>query len=110
MIDKYLVLSKLQEEYEKSGLSYERIEKMTGLSHSSVQRYITGRSKKIPFFDLVEICNAIGCDITEIISMVEETGYSEKRNTLISLAERIPESKVQVMIDLLQSFLEDEKK
>lgn len=44
---------RLKELIERTGLSYAEIEKVTGISKSSLQRYATGQTKKIPL-DVVE--------------------------------------------------------
>ena len=40
--------SKLKEAYEASGLSYSELSKLTGISRSSLQRYVVGTTKKVP--------------------------------------------------------------
>ena len=45
---------RLSNAIEKSGLSYPELEKLTGISKSSLQRYATGVTKKIPI-DCLEI-------------------------------------------------------
>ena len=44
---------RISQAIEKSGLSYPELEKMTGISKSSLQRYATGVTKKIPI-DCIE--------------------------------------------------------
>lgn len=47
---------------EKSGLSYPELEKITGVSKSSLQRYATGGTKKIPIECIEKIAEATGTD------------------------------------------------
>lgn len=44
---------------EKSGLSYPELEKLTGISKSSLQRYATGTTKKIPIDCLEKLAKVL---------------------------------------------------
>lgn len=47
---------------EKSGLSYPELEKLTGISKSSLQRYATGTTKKIPIDCLEKLAKILNLD------------------------------------------------
>lgn len=47
---------------EKSGLSYPELEKLTGISKSSLQRYATGATKKIPIDCLEKLAKVLNLD------------------------------------------------
>ena len=47
---------------EKSGLSYPELEKLTGISKSSLQRYATGVTKKIPIDYLEKLAKVLNLD------------------------------------------------
>lgn len=49
---------RISQAIEKSGLSYPELEKMTGVSKSSLQRYATGVTKKIPIDCIEKIAEA----------------------------------------------------
>lgn len=53
---------RISEAIEKSGLSYPELEKITGVSKSSLQRYATGVTKKIPIDCIEKIAEATGFD------------------------------------------------
>ena len=61
------IIQKLQEAQKESGLSYAVLEKMTGISHSSIQRYLTGTSKKFSFEDVTKIARALALDPAEVM-------------------------------------------
>lgn len=71
------ILKRLQEAQRESGLSYVQLEKRTGLSKSSIQRYISGTTKKVPFSDLEKICRALGCDPVEVLGWSEDPDDAE---------------------------------
>lgn len=54
------VIKRLKECIEQSGLSYEQLEKKTGISRSSLQRYANGITSKIPIDAIQTIAEALG--------------------------------------------------
>lgn len=58
---------RISEAIEKSGLSYPELEKITGVSKSSLQRYATGVTKKIPIDCIEKIAEATGSDARYIM-------------------------------------------
>ncbi len=53
---------RINEAIEKSGYSYPELSKITGISKSSLQRYATGETKKIPIDCIEKIAQATGSD------------------------------------------------
>ena len=53
---------RISEAIEKSGLSYPELERLTGISKSSLQRYATGVTKKIPIDCIEKIAEATHAD------------------------------------------------
>lgn len=53
---------RLSEAIEKSGYSYPELEKITGIPKSSIQRYATGGTKKIPIDCIEKIALATNAD------------------------------------------------
>ena len=53
---------RISEAIEKSGLSYPELERLTGISKSSLQRYATGVTKKIPIDCIEKIAEATHSD------------------------------------------------
>ena len=54
---------KLLEQMQLSQLTYADLEKMTGISDSTIQRYFTGKTKKIPINNLLSITEALNIDL-----------------------------------------------
>lgn len=73
--DTQLILKKLIEVIEASGLSYGEIAKRTGIPKSSIHRYATGLTKKIPIDAVRLIADATGVSTSYIM------GWEGKENT-----------------------------
>lgn len=54
------IIKRLKECVEKSNLTYLELEKRTGIAKSSLQRYVSGTTKKIPVDSIQIIAKAIG--------------------------------------------------
>ena len=54
------IIKRLKESIEKSGLSYVELEKRTGIAKSSIQRYASGTTKKVPIDAIQAIARAVG--------------------------------------------------
>lgn len=46
--------------FAESGMSYSALSEQTGVSKSTLQRYVTGATKKIPADELCKICRVLG--------------------------------------------------
>ena len=64
-----------------SNLSYAELEKRTNIPKSSIQRYATGKTKKIPIDAVKLIADATGSSASWIMGWSKET---EKKNDTIS--------------------------
>lgn len=73
---------RLNEAISKSGYSYPELEKMTGIPKSSIQRYATGETKKIPIDCIEKIAIATNADSRYLMCWedkpVEKEGEIEK--------------------------------
>ena len=54
------IIKRLKESIEKSGLSYVELDKWTGIAKSSIQRYASGTTKKVPIDAIQAIARAVG--------------------------------------------------
>ena len=61
----------LKETLEKQGKSQYWLAKETGISQSTLSNLCANKTSKIDFLVLQKICNALDCDITDIISVKE---------------------------------------
>ena len=53
------IIERLRDAVESSGASYAQLEKLSGVPKSSIQRYVTGNTKKIPIDNLKAIAKAL---------------------------------------------------
>ena len=98
---------------EKSGKSYQELERITGIKKSSLQRYATGKTTKIPL-DVIEILSN-----TFSVSQEYLMGWSEKEETtshdkveltegekmLLDLFRRVPEENQQLVLQMIRAAL-----
>lgn len=96
---------------EKSGLSYQELEKLTGVKKSSLQRYASGATSKIPL-DVIEKLAA-----TFEVSQEYLMGWDEKKNSpselqltegekaLLDLFNRVPQDKQQMVLEMIRVAL-----
>jgi len=63
---------RINEAIEKSGYSYPELSKITGISKSSLQRYATGETKKIPIDCIEKIAQATNTDSRYLMGWEEE--------------------------------------
>lgn len=72
---------------EKAGISYIELEKRTGIAKSSLQRYASGNTKKIPIEAVEAIASATGCDASWIM------GWRDNIQTISSIIHPVPKMK-----------------
>lgn len=61
----------LKETLEKQGKSQYWLAKETGIAQSTLSNLCANKTSKVDFIVLQKICNALRCDITDIISVKE---------------------------------------
>ena len=74
------IVNRLKESIDKSGLSYVELERITKIAKSSIQRYASGSTKKIPIDAIQAIASAVGVSAAYIMgweSNVEKISYSK---------------------------------
>lgn len=101
---------------ERSGQSYQELEKATGIKKSSLQRYASGVTTKIPLDVIEKLSKAFNVSQeylmgwTEDINNVEknspeEPKLSEGEKILLDLFRRVPEDKQQMVLSLIRVAL-----
>lgn len=70
-----LIIKRLKQIIDDSGLSYVELEKKTGISKSALQRYANGSTKKIPIDVIQAIAETLG------VSAAWVMGWEEKNET-----------------------------
>jgi transcriptional regulator with XRE-family HTH domain len=95
---------------DRSGLSYQELEKLTGVSKSSLQRYASGVTTKIPFDVIEKLANAFN------VSQEYLTGWDGQKETpsepqltgvdkeLWEMLKRIPEDQKKRWLQLGRVF------
>ncbi len=63
------IINRLKCSIENSKLSYVELEKRTGIAKSSIQRYASGSTKKIPVDAVIKIAQATDVDLSWIMGL-----------------------------------------
>lgn len=96
---------------EESNMSYQDLEKLTGIKKSSLQRYASGVATKIPL-DVIEKLSA-AFNVSQEYLM----GWDEKKDSpsdpeltegekiLLDLFRRVPEDKQQMVLQMIRAAL-----
>lgn len=96
---------------EESSLSYQELEKLTGIKKSSLQRYASGATTKIPL-DVIEKLSIafnvsqeylMGWDEKE--SSPSEPSLTEGEKVLLDLFNRVPEDKQKLVLQMIRAAL-----
>lgn len=101
---------------EQSGQSYQELEKSTGIKKSSLQRYASGVTTKIPLHVIEKLSKAFNVSQeylmgwTEDIKKVEknppeEPKLSEGEKMLLDLFRRVPEEQQQLVLQMIRAAL-----
>ena len=100
---------------ESSGMSYQELEKLTGIKKSSLQRYASGSTTKIPL-DVIEKLSIafkvsqeylMGWDEKE--SSPSELQLTEGEKALIKLLRRVPAAEQPIVIEKILSALDSQE-
>ena len=71
-----LIIKRLKQAIDESGLTYSQLESKTGISKSALQRYATGITKKIPVDTIVAIAQVLNVSAAWIMGWSEEDNKS----------------------------------
>lgn len=85
---------------EKCGYSYPELSKITGISKSSLQRYATGETKKIPIDCIEKIANATGTSAKYLMGWEENNTANECKTDKINeanLSETLDSKKIRLI-------------
>ncbi len=86
---------RINEAIEKSGYSYPELSRITGISKSSLQRYATGETKKIPIDCIEKIAQATNIDSRYLMGWEDETQPHDDLTTLMSRYDNIKPIKLK---------------
>ena len=111
-----LRLERIKQLIEESGMSYQELEKVTGIKKSSLQRYATGVTTKIPL-DVIEKLSVtfnvsqeylMGWDKKE--ASPDKLALTEGEKLMLELFRKIPEERQPEALELLRVALKMQKK
>ena len=94
-----------------SDLSYQELEKLTGIKKSSLQRYASGITTKIPLDVIEKLAKAFNVSQEYLMGWEEKESPSEPKLTegeqkLITLFRQVPEDKQQMVLQMIRAALE----
>ena len=101
---------------EKSGRSYQELEKLTGIKKSSLQRYASGVTTKIPLDVIEKLSIAFNVSQEYLMcwdekkSSPSEPQLTEGEQAMLELFRRIPENRQEEALDLLRVALKMQQK
>lgn len=96
---------------ESSDLSYQEIEKRTGIKKSSLQRYASGVTTKIPLDVIEKLSKAFNVSQEYLIGWDEkqsspsEPTLTEGEKLMLELFRKIPEDKQAAALEMLRAAL-----
>lgn len=102
---------RIRELIEQSGKSYQELEKLTGIKKSSLQRYASGVTTKIPLDVIEKLSVAFNVSQEYIMGWEQKENYprepqlTEVEKLMLELFRRIPEDKQSEALDLLRVAL-----
>lgn len=92
------ITQRLKEAYERKGLSYIELSKISKVPRATIQRYVAGTTDRIDIDKLQAICNALEIDTAYVI------GWSSPKEP-----KREPEQDAEI-IQLLSSLSDESRK
>ena len=96
---------------EGSNLSYLELEKITGIKKSSLQRYASGVTTKIPLDVIEKLSKAFNVSQEYLMGWDEkkdsptEPQLSEGEKVLLDLFNRVPEDQQQLVLQMIRAAL-----
>ena len=94
-----------------SELSYQELEKLTGIKKSSLQRYASGATTKIPLDVIEKLSVAFNVSQAYLMGWDEKEGsptelqLSEGEKVLLDLFNRVPEDQQQLVLQMIRAAL-----
>ena len=94
-----------------SGLSYQELEKLTGIKKSSLQRYASGVTSKIPLDVIEKLAVAFNVSQEYLMGWDEqksspaEPQLSEGEKVLLDLFNRVPKDQQQLVLQMIRAAL-----
>ena len=94
------IRKRLKDAYDNSKATYDKLGAVTGIGHSVINRYLTGKTKKIPLDDFLKICYAIGADPRIILGWVDEPAEEPvSKAELVAVSEQLSPQGQEKLLD-----------
>lgn len=96
---------------EASGKSYQELEKVTGIKKSSLQRYASGATTKIPLDVIEKLSVAFNVSQEYLMgweeqkSSLDKPELTEGEKLLLDLFNRVPEDRQQLVLQMIRAAL-----
>ena len=96
---------------EKSGKSYQDLERFTGIKKSSLQRYASGATAKIPLDVIEKLSKYFNVPQTYLMGWDEEENppeepkLNEGERMLLDLFRRVPEDQQELVLGMIRAAL-----
>ena len=101
---------RIQSEMHRNSLTLLEIERRTGIKKSSMQRYVSGETGKIPMSAIEKLANLFGVSASYLMGWDEqykapsEPQLTEGEQQLLELFRLIPEEKQKVFLEMGRVF------
>ena len=92
--------------------TYQELEKLTGIKKSSLQRYASGVTTKIPLDVIEKLSNAFGVSQEYLMGWDEkenspsEVRLTEGEKAMLELFNKVPEDKQAMVIEMIRAALQ----
>ena len=102
---------RIKSEMQRNSLTLLEIEQRTGIKKSSMQRYVSGETGKIPMSAIEKLANLFGVPATYLMGWDKkedsptEPQLSEGEKMLLDLFNRVPEDKQQLVLQMIRAAL-----
>lgn len=98
-------VKRMKEAIKTAQLSYMQLEKLTGVSHSTLQRYLTGKTNRIPLSAVEKIANATGVSAQWIMGWeLPDNAEQSENEELFNIFSSLPEDRQQIVADLIRTL------
>ena len=102
---------RIRSEMQRNGLTLIEIEQRTGIKKSSMQRYVSGQTGKIPMSAIEKLADLFGVPATYLMGWDEkkdspsEPQLTEGEKVLLDLFNRVPEDQQQLVLQMIRAAL-----
>lgn len=96
---------------EASGLSYQALEKRTGIKKSSLQRYASGATAKIPLEVMEKLAETFQVSQEYLMGRAEKDTprpLTPGEESLLALFRKVPEDQQQLVLQMIRAALQKE--